>query len=94
MVGDSICFDIEASCIAVQYKKTILQPAPVARLLLDGDEENAVILDANFSEAWGDCLYLQPILIHGKRQRHNIRIEIMESGSIDSEFYLVSLICS
>jgi hypothetical protein len=31
----------------------------MAKIIIDGDEENAVILDANFNETWGDCLYFK-----------------------------------
>ena len=63
--GDKITFEVDASCIAVQYRKTIRRPALRAQLVLDGDAAYPVLLDGNFDEDWGDCLYLQPILHHG-----------------------------
>ena len=94
-VGDAIHFTLEASCIAVQYRRTIHRPAPVARLVLDGDCSHPMILDGNFDEDWGDCLYLQPILHHGNRQKHRIDIEIIKADDgLETEFYLMSLIYS
>ncbi len=91
--GDSIRFEIEASCIAVQYRKTIKRPTPVARVILDGKIEKAVILDGNFDEDWGDCLYLQVLLHHGERKKHTIEVEITDDrGGEESPFYLLSVI--
>lgn len=91
--GDRIVFREKCSCIAVQYRKTIHKPTPVARLILDGDTEHAVILDGNFEEDWGDCLYLEPVLHHGTYGEHMVEIEIIKAGEDDqSPFYLLSLI--
>ena len=78
--GDSITFTLEASNIAVQYRKTIDRPALRAKLVLDEDVENAVILDGNFEEDWGDCLWLEPILHHGEKKVHTVEITILEDG--------------
>ena len=78
--GDSITFTLEASNIAVQYRKTIDRPALRAKLVLDEDVENAVILDGNFEEDWGDCLWLEPILHHGEKKVHTADITILEDG--------------
>ncbi|MDY2628965.1 MAG: SGNH/GDSL hydrolase family protein [Lachnospiraceae bacterium] len=91
--GDRIRFQVEGSCLAVQYRKTIQKPSPVARVIVDGQVDRAVILDGNFEETWGDCLYLQKILHHGKKGLHTVEIEITEAGEEDqSPFYLLSLI--
>lgn len=96
--GDRICFEVEASCIAIQYRKSIRRPAPVARAIVDGDLANATILDANFEENWGDCLYLVPVLHHSAPGFHTVEIEIIEAPSAElreksgSGFYLLSLI--
>ena len=93
--GDGIFFEGEASCIAVQYRKTIRKPAVRAKLVLDGDDENAVLLDGNFEEDWGDCLYLKPVLHHGTKTRHTVEIRILpEEGGMEemTPFYLMSLI--
>ena len=91
--GDRILFEITCSCIAVQYRRTIARPALCARLVLDHDTEHAVILDGNFDEDWGDCLFLEPILHHGKQGNHIVEIEVMESETEKATpFYLLSLI--
>lgn len=91
--GDKITFEVEASCIAVQYRKTIHKPALRARLILDGDETNIILLDANFEEDWGDCLYLEPVLHHGEKKVHTVEIEIFPDDNEEvTPFYLMSLI--
>lgn len=91
--GDRLWLEVEASCIAVQYRKTVDRPAFCARLVLDGDVENARILDGNFEEDWGDCLYLEPVLHHGERKRHTVEIEIVKDGQGRKKpFYLLSFI--
>ena len=84
---------MEASCIAVQYRKTIRRPALTARLVLDGDTAHAVLLDANFAEDWGDCQYLQPILHHGEQKLHTVVLTILPCAAADAApFYLQSLV--
>ena len=95
--GDSITFEIEASCIAVHYRKAVQSPALRAQLTLDGDEEHAVLLDGNFEEDWGDCLYLEPVLHHGERKMHTVQICILPcenetEGELRTPFYLMALI--
>ena len=91
--GDSIQFELEASCLAIQYRKTIQKPAPIARVIVDGKVEEAILLDSNFQEDWGDCLFLEPILHHGEKKKHEITIEIIEATKEDqAPFYLLSLI--
>lgn len=93
--GDRITFEAEASCIAVQYRKTIKRPAVRARLVLDGDHRNGILLDGNFEEDWGDCLYLESLLHHGTKTRHVVEIEVLpEDGRMEemTPFYLMSLI--
>lgn len=91
-VGDRFSLDVEGSGIAVVYRKTIHRPTPVARLILDGDEEHAVLLDGNFDQDWGDCLFLQPILHHGRPGRHHIDVEIIRATAGDQvPFYLLSI---
>lgn len=91
--GDSIRFEVEASCIAVQYRKTIRRPALSARLALDGDAEHPVILDGNFGEDWGDCLFLTPVLHHGRHGPHTVEITVLDPPPGEpTPFYLLSLI--
>ena len=91
--GDRILFEIEASCIAIQYRKTIRHPARRAEMILDGDENHPVLLDGNFDENWGDCLYLEPVLHHGKRGQHTVEIRILpDEYESAAPFYLMALI--
>lgn len=91
--GDKITFEIEASCIAVQYRKTINKPAVKAKVVLDGDEEDSIPLDGNFNEDWGDCLYLETVLHHGVEKKHKVEIIIMEDEIRNATpFYLMALI--
>lgn len=91
--GDGILFEVEASCIAVQYRRTIKRPALCAELVLDGDKERKILLDGNFDEDWGDCLYLLPVLHHGKKKKHTVEIHILdEEDEGKTPFYLMALI--
>lgn len=90
---DKVTFEVEASCIAVQYRKTIKCPAVKAILILDEDIKNSILLDSNFDEDWGDCLYLQPVLHHGIHKKHKVEIVIQDTDTKDkTPFYLMSLI--
>ncbi len=91
--GEKIVFEVTASCIAVQYRKTIKKPALRAKLILDRNTEDICVLDGNFEEDWGDCLYLEPVLHHGERKEHHIEIEILgDKAEKATPFYLISLI--
>lgn len=92
--NDKISFEIECSCLAVQYRKSVQQPVPKAKAVIDGDEAHAVILDGNFTEDWGDCLYLEPLLHHAEKKVHRIEITVTDAKDIVRQFYLVSLIVS
>lgn len=93
--GASITFNVKGSCIAVQFRKTIHKPAPVAVAIIDGDEASAVTLDANFDETWGDKLELYTLLEHGENKEHTVQIKLVKTSAADeSEFYLVSVIAS
>ena len=92
--NDIISFEIECSCLAVQYRKSVQQPVPKAKAVIDGDEAHAVILDGNFTEDWGDCLYLEPLLHHAEKKVHRIEITVTDAKDIVRPFYLVALIVS
>ena len=54
---------------------------------------HAVVLDSNFDEDWGDCLYLQPILHHGEQKHHTVEITILPTEEdAPTELYLMALI--
>lgn len=91
--GDSIRFEVEASCIAVQYRKTVRRPALSASLVLDGNADHPVFLEGNFKEDWGDCLSLEPVLHHGRYGRHTVELTVADTPPGDyTPFYLLSLI--
>lgn len=93
--GSRITFELEGSCFGVQYRKSVKRPAPVAKLVIDGDEEHALTLDSNFDENWGDCLYLETVAEHIPFGRHKIEITLTETHAEDAvPFYLVSVISS
>ena len=92
--NDKISFEIECSCLAVQYRKSVQQPVPNAKAVIDGDEAHAGILDGNFTEDWGDCLYLEPLLHHAEKKVHRIEITVTDAKDIVRPFYLVALIVS
>ena len=93
--GDAISFEIEGSCIAVQFRKSVKLPAPVAEIVIDGDESTRTVLDANFDETWGDKLELYTVMEHGENKKHKVDIRLTETHPDDAaEFYLVSVIGS
>lgn len=89
----SISFEVEGTEIAVQYRKSVKLPAPVAVAVVDGDEGNAIELDANFDETWGDCLYITTVAHHIANGIHKVEIRLKETHENDAvPFYLVSVI--
>lgn len=94
-INDRIVIEIEGTGVAVQYRKSIHKPAPVARVTIDGDIRNSVLLDGNFDEDWGDCLYIDTVAEHLRDTVHTVEITIVESnGEVAVPFYLVSVIGS
>ena len=93
--GSYMEYEVSGCSIAVQYRRTVNCPAPVARVVVDGDIENGIILDGNFDQEWGDYLALEDIYISKTNALHRVRIEIVESHPEDkSGFYLASVIVS
>lgn len=93
--GARIVFEVEGTEIAVQYRKSVRLPAPVAVAVVDGDEEHAVTLDANFDETWGDCLYISTLAHHISAGRHTVEIRLTKTHENEAvPFYLVSVIAS
>lgn len=93
--GAKITFEVEGSEIAVQYRKSVHQPAPIASAVVDGDKANVIVLDANFEETWGDCLFIQNLLVHGENRKHTVEITLTQTHENEaSPFYLISLIVS
>ncbi|MBQ8634066.1 MAG: SGNH/GDSL hydrolase family protein [Lachnospiraceae bacterium] len=92
--GDAIRFNIQGTGIAVQYRKSVKHPACVAKVVLDGDEASAMVLDGNFDETWGDCLYITTVAKHIEEKEHTVEITITEGDETMVPFYLVSVIGS
>lgn len=91
--GDRIEFQVQASCIAVQYRKTIRHPARKAQLILDHDLQHPLLLDGDFDEDWGDCLFLERVLHHGTPGTHTVGLEVLADEREEAEpFYLMALI--
>jgi lysophospholipase L1-like esterase len=94
-VGDKITFAIQGTGIAIQYRKSVVQPTPIAKVVIDGEVEKAILLDGNFEETWGDSLHLETVYFHGEENTHDVMIEIVEALPEDKvPFYLVSVIAS
>lgn len=91
--GDKISFELEGSCIGIQYRKTISRPAVRAQAVLDGDVEHPVLLDGNFDQDWGDCLYIEHVLHHGEKKKHTLEITVLDDDCVGTTpFYLMSII--
>lgn len=93
--GEKIVFEIEGSSVAVQYRKSVVQPAPIASVIVDGVLSSKKMLNANFDQDWGDCLFIDTIVCHTESKKHTVEIEITEAHEDDKvPFYLVSVIGS
>lgn len=93
--GDTIRFSLECTGIAVQYRKSVKQPTPIAKVVVDDRQDEAIILDGNFKEDWGDCLYIDTVTKHMEPGAHKVEISIIEAHEEDIvPFYLVSVIGS
>lgn len=94
-VGAKISFQVEGTEIAVQYRKSVEQPAPVAVAVVDGDEAHGITLDANFGETWGDCLFIDTLAHHIPMGVHRVEIRLTQTHENDAvPFYLVSVIAA
>ena len=90
-----ITFKINGTGIAVQYRKSVKQPTPIAQIVIDGDTENAMLLDGNFDQDWGDCLHIDTVARNLKPGEHAVEITIVQTNPADVvPFYLVSVIGS
>lgn len=92
--GASIRFEnVFGSRIALQYRKTNSLGAPFAVAVIDGNEAEAVKLDGNFPDGWGNWLYLHSIADGlDPSVPHTVEIRITQGAAKD--FYLVSVIAS
>ena len=91
--GASITFEVEGTEIAVQYRKSVNLPAPIAVAVVDGDEAGAITLDANFDETWGDSLHIDTVAHHIAPGKHKVEIRMTQTHENDAvPFYLVSVV--
>ncbi len=89
--GSTITFRVPGRCIAVQYRKSVAQPTPVATAWVDGAHETR--LDGNFDQTWGDCLYLQTLAEGLEDGMHTVTVTVTQASERDVvPFYLVSVI--
>lgn len=90
--GAAFKTEIEAAVICVQWRRTIKRPAPIALAIIDGDEQNAVTLDANFEEDWGDLICLTTVFDSDEVKKHTVEIKVTDQPDDSVPFYLVSII--
>ncbi len=93
--GAEITFCFRASCIAVQYRRTIRGRAPKAEVYLDCaaiQKKPRTVLDGNFDETWGDCLALETVLEAETEAMHTLTLRLTDAEEAEIPFYLVSLI--
>ena len=80
--NDRIVFKLkgeyECSGIAIQYDKTMKRPAPVVAAIVDGNRDDAVIIDSAFDETWGDLLDIRQLFLHGEKAKHTLEIELID----------------
>jgi lysophospholipase L1-like esterase len=90
--GDYAVFEVTGTEIAAQFVRYVKHPACVATAVVDGDEDNAVVLDGNFDETWGDKLDISILKFHGPAGKHRVKITVTEGDRSCVPFRLVSLI--
>ena len=80
--NDRIVFKLkgeyECSGIAIQYDKTMKRPAPVVAAIVDGNRDDAVIIDSAFDETWGDLLDIRQLFLHREKAMHTLEIELID----------------
>lgn len=86
-------FEVDCTCMALQYRRTVQHPAPAMRVLVDGAE--VAVLDGEFDETWGDLIALTTIFENEEAAKHHVRLELFRTSKEDKlPFYLVSVITS
>jgi lysophospholipase L1-like esterase len=92
-VGDTIHFEFTGGIVSVQYCKTIRNDAPIAKAVIDGEEENAILIDANLSNTRGDSLAILNLLVEDESKIHTLDITIVKvSEESEIDFYLASIL--
>lgn len=96
-IGSKLTFSLDCSNISVLYRKYAKKvgsddnPAPIARLVVDGKEGEAITLDSSFDEDWGDCLYVHDVLKDECAGSHLVEITITKQVE-GRAFYIASII--
>lgn len=85
--------EIEATCLSIQYRRTMQHPAPSMRVLVDG--KDVTVLNGEFDETWGDLIALETIFEEEVSKKHTLRLELINVHKEDKlPFYLVSFLIS
>ena len=90
--GSTIEFSVEGTGISLQYRRYAFKSAPKARVVIDNEDEKAVVLDGRFDQDWGDNLELTTIAEKMDNKTHNIKITIEDADGCEAPFYIVSVI--
>ncbi len=91
--GSYLEFDIDASCLGIQYRRTMQHPAPSMQVFVDGEEK--AVLNGEFDETWGDLIALETVFENDDRQLHHIRLQLIKTHEDDKlPFYLVAILAS
>ncbi len=86
-------FQVEASCMGIQYRRTMQHPAPSMNVIVDG--EKMAVLNGEFDENWGDLLALETIFEKDEKAKHEVRLELVNTHEGDKlPFYFVSVLSS
>ena len=54
------------------------RPAPVVIAVVDGNKDEAVVIDSAFDETWGDLLDIRQIFLHREKAKHTLEIELID----------------
>ncbi len=90
--GAQITFELEGTGVAVQFRRSVQKPAPIAEIIVDGDPATRKLLDANFDETWGDKLELLTVTEHMSRGIHRVEVRLVEAQDAVVPFYLNAII--
>ncbi len=90
--GAYMTFELEGTGVAVQFRRSVQKPAPVAEIIVDGDPATRKLLDANFDETWGDKLELLTVIEHMPKGIHRVEVRLVEGQDAVVPFYLNAII--
>ncbi|MCD7764602.1 MAG: GDSL-type esterase/lipase family protein [Lachnospiraceae bacterium] len=90
--GAHMTFELEGTGVAVQFRRSVQKPAPIAEIIVDGDPATRRLLDANFDETWGDKLELLTVTEHMPKGIHRVEVRLVEAQDAVVSFYLNAII--